>query len=154
MVNSQSIWPDFEIQADQFEIKGCWSGTDNWFNFFLSHGSNGVVELGGVDAVEVVEDLKQLLSKKSGKKLAEMKNPAFLDFAGGMDAQYLGCVSFSGYNTIYFFMQGDSLSRIVVADGIGNVLCTFGVLSADQKRWLEKINEFSCKLGELNNSAG
>jgi hypothetical protein len=104
------------LESDSFVITGVPSTRPDWYEFEVV--SNGV-ELGKVGSQAKSEFIKKMLAvleNRNGTKLGSIPRAQFKDIVGGDDAEYLGYVVLSGYNTFYFFKSGPETIHAVLAD--------------------------------------
>lgn len=126
--------PSFSIRARPAEGR--------WHEFSIELGGLRFPEAGGDILASFVSQLREVLERTQGTPLAEMEGTPQLEQVRDPQAQYLGHVVFSGYNTLYFHRLPQGTMHVVFADSRGRVLAhaRVGDLARD---WLPQLRVLS-----------
>ena len=109
--------------------------TPEWYEFEVVSNGMSLGNVGGQVKSEFAEQMIAVLDKKKGTRLGSIQRAQFKQLVGGDDAEYLGSVALSGYNTFYFFISGPDTIHVVLADSEARVLAQSHLDLKVVERW-------------------
>ena len=98
------------------------SNVTDWCEFHFISDKNLGINIGGEIKTKFYENLYSILNNENGKELASIKNPLFIDVVRDLKSRYVGYLVFSGYKTIYFFVDSFGYMHLILADCAGEML--------------------------------
>jgi len=134
--------PTICLRNGDFALIGAVGSVAGWCDFTLVTKDATIESIGGHSWPAFAEDMLSILGKESGRALRTISGAAFAGAIGDDDAEYLGNVPLSGYNTFYFFRDSSARVHVVVADADGKLL-VHTLCSA------QVISEWKCRLEAL-----
>jgi hypothetical protein len=130
------------LQSDTFSIIGYRKNDLDWFEFDTCIAGQEYKSIGGDDRNIFLDRLYEILTKNGGKRLAEIKDFLYTALVGGKEAEYLGCLVFSGYKSLYFFMLDGEIKHVLFLDRDTNLIAHTELMSDFKNSWRRKIPEF------------
>jgi len=129
------------LESDTFSIHGHRANDLDWFEFDTCIAGKKFKGIGGEDRRTFLERLNKILSKSEGKLISEIENFQYKELIGGNNAEYMGCLVFSGYKTFNFFRLNGELRHVLFLDRDMKIIAHAELKPDFKSLWLERLSQ-------------
>jgi hypothetical protein len=122
-MNEQQVPQRFSLmRSKSCTLHACLNSNGWWAEFDLEIDGQFFANVGGAKVSDTLAAIEDIFSGRTGKKLSEINHRKYRELLADNDSEYVGEVTVSGYNTLYFFGNGLHVSHVVFANNIGDLL--------------------------------
>jgi len=130
------------LESDTLSIHGYRKNDLDWFEFDTCIAGKEYKCIGGEDRKIFLDQLYKILTKNEGKSITEIDNFKYISLVGGNEAEFMGCLVVSGYNSFNFFRLNGEIKNVLFLDRDMKLIAHTELMQDFKETWIKKISQF------------